>query len=111
MSDVLMLCGSMFNLNLRPTRNVYLRRHRLFESSMFLWPPAPCADMAAPLPCTGTRAGSPTGRRRAAFGSKAEWEAAMQIHWINADMIAEAIPPAYTEWIGAQLLRAIEAAA
>jgi len=36
----------------------------------------------------------------------------MGIDWCpNMDQGREAIPPAYTEWIGAQLLRVIESAA
>jgi len=112
MSDVLMLCGSMFDLGLHPARKVYLKRHRLFEASLFLWPPAPCAHTGRALAVYGHTGGQ--SRRDgggAAFGSKSEWMDAMQIDWMNADMIAEAIPPAYTEWIGAQLLRALGVAA
>jgi hypothetical protein len=29
---------------------------------------------------------------------------AMQIDWMSRDEMAQAIPPAYTEWIGRQLL-------
>ena len=42
----------------------------------------------------------------------ADAQRAMGIDWMPRwDELKEAIPPAYTEWIGAQLLRAIEAAA
>jgi len=37
--------------------------------------------------------------------------AAMGIDWMTNDELSEAIPPAYSEWIGTQLLRAIEAVA
>jgi DNA (cytosine-5)-methyltransferase 1 len=32
----------------------------------------------------------------------------MGIDWMTRDEMAEAIPPAYTEWLGAHLLAAIE---
>lgn len=33
---------------------------------------------------------------------------AMDINWMTRDELAQAIPPAYTEWIGRQLLRLLE---
>lgn len=42
-------------------------------------------------------------------GTVAEWQQAMGIDWTtNRKSIAEAIPPAYTEWIGARLLEHLE---
>ncbi len=35
----------------------------------------------------------------------------MGIDWMNRDELSESIPPAYTEFIGAQLLSAMEVAA
>ena len=41
-------------------------------------------------------------------GSVTEWQEAMGIHWTDdRHSIAEAIPPAYTEWIGKQLMEAV----
>jgi hypothetical protein len=43
-------------------------------------------------------------------GSITDWQTAMGIDWItDRRTLAEAIPPAYTEWIGRQLLEAINA--
>lgn len=36
---------------------------------------------------------------------------AMGIDWMTRDELSEAIPPAYTEWIGRQLIASLEAAA
>lgn len=33
----------------------------------------------------------------------------MGIDWMNRDELSQAIPPAYTEWIGKQLMRIIQA--
>jgi DNA (cytosine-5)-methyltransferase 1 len=40
--------------------------------------------------------------------SIADYRAAMGIDWMNRDELSQAIPPAYTEFIGHQLRRAIE---
>lgn len=44
-------------------------------------------------------------------GYVADWRRAMGIEWMTRDELAQAIPPAYTEWIGAHLLEAIGASA
>lgn len=36
-----------------------------------------------------------------------EYRDAMDIHWMNRDELSQAIPPAYTEFIGRQLLAAL----
>jgi hypothetical protein len=93
----LLLCGSMFGLR------VY--RHRLFESNVLLFAPAhPRHRVKAAAPgaiarpdefwCVGGH-----------FGHKNEAQAAMGIDWMKrVEDIAKAIPPAYTEWLGRQLL-------
>lgn len=94
------LCGRMFGLP--------LYRHRLFETSMpIVAPPHP------PHLIPASKAGhwkpgtiisvsgncAPISRAREAMG----------IDWMNRDELAEAIPPAYTEFIGSQLLAQIGA--
>jgi DNA (cytosine-5)-methyltransferase 1 len=90
-----MLCGSQFGLN--------VRRHRLFE---FSDPPfqlmAPCVHPKHVV--------TPLGNPNAARGSRKDWAEAMGIDWMTAPELCQAIPPAYTEWIGAQLLRHLELA-
>jgi DNA (cytosine-5)-methyltransferase 1 len=41
----------------------------------------------------------------------ADYRACMGIDWMNRDELSQAIPPAYTQYIGEQLLQAIEVAA
>lgn len=96
------VCGTSFGLP--------LRRHRLFESNLPLVGTV-CAHrrFAEPRYWTGWR---PNGEHRLStvvqvYGNAAdkhEWPAAMGIDWMTYDELAEAIPPAYTEHIGAQLM-------
>jgi len=87
-ADIL-LCGSQFGLG--------VRRHRLFETEprMFCFLP-PCAHEKVQA--------SPYGHPRVA-GEGATWGPAMGIDWMTTNELALAIPPAYTEFIGRELMR------
>lgn len=103
------LCGEMFRLG--------VIRHRYFEVSGFAYSP----------PCHQKHRGRVRGWRHGTYydgpylavygdgggkGSVPEWQQAMGIDWTSDRVeIAEAIPPAYTEHIGAQLLDALSARA
>jgi DNA (cytosine-5)-methyltransferase 1 len=96
----IMLCGEHFDLG--------VFRHRLFESPhLTLGPPH--------KPHTGRigdgrfhtvtgHAGGSSKRDGWKGGSTSDWRVAMGIDWMTGDELAEAIPPAYTEWIGRQIL-------
>jgi DNA (cytosine-5)-methyltransferase 1 len=94
-----------------------IRRHRMFESNVQLEGVA-CAHhrYTEPRYWTGWR---PNGEHRLSTvvqvygnaGGKHEWPAAMGIDWMTSSEMTEAIPPAYSEWIGRQLLAALEVAA
>lgn len=94
------LCGAMF-----PELNVY--RHRLFESSVPLTVP-PHPEHVEPQVKMG-RPPRPGHRMHVVgnFSGAAEARAAMGIGWMTRDDLREAIPPAYTRWIGTQLLGAL----
>lgn len=99
----LWLCGSMFGLR--------VWRHRLFESNTLLFAPSLCNHTTPPISIHGhivedhARLKAPVrGHRRYHSASIEERNAAMDIDWMNRDELAEAIPPAYTRWIGAQLM-------
>jgi DNA (cytosine-5)-methyltransferase 1 len=104
----LMLCGSMFGLP--------VQRHRLFEMNahLLLCPPAPCNHKYATIGVYGhsvwdsSKEGTPRkdGKRRPDSVSVEIGHAAMGIDWMNKEELAQAIPPAYTEWLGLQLLQA-----
>jgi DNA (cytosine-5)-methyltransferase 1 len=101
------VCGSQVGLTL-------LKRHRLFESNVFLMG-TPCRHHlwdANDLPAN--RSGRTTRGKvvvvtGGGFVSVAKWREAMGIDWMTQDELAEAIPPAYTRFIGEQLLRALGA--
>lgn len=105
-------CGEMFGL-----RTV---RHRWFESNVSgLW--APEHPLGAAHPRRHLRKTS-TKKRRKCFdagmnisitGDLQSWvgPACMGIDWMTGDELAQAIPPAYTEHLGRQLLAAIGRAA
>lgn len=100
------LCGSTFGLP--------VRRHRLFESSEPLVAP-PCNHRWQKVPRYWT-SWRPNGEHRLAsvvqvYGHGAdqhEWGPALGIDWMTGKELAEAIPPAYTEFLGRQLLRFVE---
>jgi DNA (cytosine-5)-methyltransferase 1 len=107
MQASLMLCGSMFDLP--------MQRHRLFEfGNMDLWirPPKPCDHRKATIgvyghsiwdsAIEGTR--RKDGKRRPDSVPLSVGRSAMGIDWMGIEELAEAIPPAYTQWIGEQLL-------
>ncbi len=90
-----------------------LQRHRWFESNVPLWG-VPCAHGQNPW---NPDYGHATGRKRRRVPVIGEWRVpkrlqddAMGIDWMTLDELTEAIPPAYTQWIGEQLLAHIEAA-
>jgi DNA (cytosine-5)-methyltransferase 1 len=101
------LCGSSFGLG--------VRRHRLFEMS-HLPPFAPqCAHHLQPEPVdvtgTGGLAARPVGQKGGIHRKPrnlAHAREVMGIDWMSRRELSQAIPPAYTEWIGTQLLEHIE---
>jgi DNA (cytosine-5)-methyltransferase 1 len=101
------LCGSSFGLP--------LRRHRFFETSFALLAP-PCNHGALPENIEIMNRGWKKTRFVPVHGSggcKARelWPIAMGIDWMTTRELAQAIPPAYTEWLGKRLLAFLEAAA
>ena len=102
-----MLCGSMFGLR--------VRRHRWFVSNVLLMPPGPCqhATQRDVLGVYGhSSPPSFTGQRGPRQATTAEARDVMGMPWATRRLgITNAIPPVYTEWIGRQLLAALEVAA
>jgi len=97
----LKLCGSGFGLG--------VWRHRYFEIS----PPlavlvSPCNHSGVPVLVSGTprRKSNPTRRE---FSAQ-QCRDAMDVPWMTRTEMDDAIPPAYTEFIGKALLEAAECA-
>jgi DNA (cytosine-5)-methyltransferase 1 len=97
------LCGSMFGLEVEAGP---LRRHRGFESNARLTAPEDThRQQGRPLGVYGSmRDDIPRGGRT--VRSLAEGQALMGIDWMPWSALVESIPPAYTEWLGRQLLEA-----
>lgn len=107
--DALMLCGTMFGLR--------VLRHRLFETHPQIWfPPATCQHNG--LATGNSRSSGITSTLGFHTGHQfitvvghdflvSDARKAMQIDWMSKAGLAQAIPPAYTEWLGKQLLSAL----
>ena len=109
MRDPVKLCGSMFDLT-APWRGetVYLQRHRLFETS-FPVPQPECDHSIGVRAVTVAGHGRPDldnarGEYFAGKGYAALTREVMDIDWMNRDELNESIPPAYTEYVGRQLM-------
>lgn len=92
-ADVI-LCGSMFKLE--------LRRHRLFETNPRIFRLLPACEHSGRVYCVfGHGSGN---KNRSDHGNVADWKRAMGIDWMVRDELSQAIPPAYGQWIGEQMM-------
>jgi len=99
--DTVTLCGLMFGLK--------VFRHRLFESNVFLMQPPHHSHKGKRIGkdgyCTPSGHGdNSTGLVPPDHRRKAAWASAMGIDWMTKEELTQAIPPAYTEFLGRQLL-------
>ncbi len=102
--DGVALCGTYFGLG--------VLRHRRFESSeLLLAPGGSCRHIGTVGEGDYVTVAGHGGDNAKGHGSRAQKQAAMGIDWMTDVELNEAIPPAYTEWIGRQLLASIEAVA
>jgi DNA (cytosine-5)-methyltransferase 1 len=100
-SDI-MLCGSMFGLT--------LRRHRNFETSWrAVVTTRPCDHSGRIVGVYGGMHGE-TGAwagwklKQMLPGNIKSWSKAMGIDWMTARELTQAIPPAYTKFVGKHLM-------
>ena len=108
LEDPVTICGVSVGLE--------VKRHRLFEANIdFVVPPCACGGWMAAKYDRGSRATRPNDRRTVAVG---EWrqplelqQQAMGIDWMTVPELSQAIPPAYTELIGHQLMQHLKAVA
>lgn len=108
------LCGTMF-----PGLRVI--RHRLFECDPVIWfPPSPCNHWGTVSACgRGKSTENPSGYIPGTLENfdfitvvgfdyiKHDGQVAMGIDWMTKKELSQAIPPAYTEWLGKQILELI----
>lgn len=105
LENPLMLCGTMFGLR--------VIRHRLFEihPDPIWFPPSPCrheGKATGGVTIRGVTKGFTTGHAYiTVVGNSylmADGRAAMGIDWMTRAGLSQAIPPAYTEWIGRRII-------
>lgn len=111
MRNPVLLCGTMFGLG---AQGHDLQRHRLFETS---FPVAQLACQHTELPVIGVYGGHARNRssKHGGRGTKDVWDGghkaaaskALGIDWMTLGELSEAIPPAYTEFLGWQLRAAM----
>ncbi len=92
------LCGSMFDLK--------VRRHRRFGSSVLMLPPA-CRHREQGRPYTVTGNGGGCESKHSLKPRATDFWRYLDMDWMEGKPpygVAQAIPPSYTEWIGAHLL-------
>lgn len=104
----LMLCGTMFNL--------LVLRHRFFRCS-FPPPMSPftcthegkvaCGDYADVYSFGAHGPRGTDGVRRGKPKPGPDWGMAMGIDWMKREELTQAIPPAYAEFLGKQLLQVL----
>lgn len=120
LKPLILLCGTMFRL--QSSCGAELRRHRYFEVDFPVGMVPVCqhglcnftlsvhGGTTYSRPRTITVAGHSGGasnRDSRHFGGVKARREAMGIEWMSHDELAQAIPPAYTEWIGRQLMEII----
>jgi DNA (cytosine-5)-methyltransferase 1 len=96
----IMLCGTMFGLE--------VIRHRIFESNVLLLAPGDCQHRGTVA--DGTYVSVHGGGQRSTHTipyseQRRRWEKAMGIEWTKTRKeLCNAIPPAYSEYLGRQIL-------
>lgn len=119
LKNYIVLCGTMFGL-VTPC-GARLIRHRWFETSWMSMAPK-CDHGGGHQSKAVTGQGAPVGGRRTITvtghgGSRGtgrptftvqDARSAMGIDWTNRDELSQAIPPAYTEFIGKQLIQHLQ---
>lgn len=100
--DVL-LCGSMFGLR--------LVRHRVFECSGFpVRQPEHRDHHWKYVTVAGTTGGKSSRVEGIGYGVLSDWQEAMGIDWMPSRAMAQAVPPAYSEYLAREFLNAHDGA-
>lgn len=100
----IVLCGTMFGLQ---AAGADIRRHRLFETSFPITLIPECQHRSVPtmgIYGKGARDSRRKSDKTIPEFSAAEARQAMGIDWMDIKTLSQAIPPAYTEYLGGQLM-------
>jgi DNA (cytosine-5)-methyltransferase 1 len=112
--SLIMLCGRQFDLTAWDSDGVklHLDRHRLFESNVPIDPPPSCLPHDTNLQVGGSYGGARRDKHEARHVRGGGYVPSFQVQqrllgitWTTQRGLHQAIPPAYTEYIGKQLLR------
>lgn len=103
LDDPIRLCGSMFSLG--------VIRHRLFECNPYVFPlghyPEKHKEVSQRLDYCCVVGMGGAWRKRNGSRRTEDWVTAMDIDWMDRYGLTQAIPPAYTEYIGKYLIKAV----
>jgi DNA (cytosine-5)-methyltransferase 1 len=119
----LMLCWTHFNVGVDAAvldddmTPLWMRRHRLFESSLDLWPAGECVH-PRDMQCAGAYGGARRDKDEARYVRKGGYVPSLPVMrgllgtpWMSEKGCQLSIPPAYTTHIGTQLLAHLESEA
>lgn len=95
----IVLCGSMFDMQ--------VQRHRNFEASICLMASSCTHGQSRPYTITGNLSSKEQDFKHSLKPSNVQAADLMGMPWATWQEAILAIPPAYTEYIGAQLLQAL----
>jgi len=119
LENTLTLCGTMFGLQATDDDGTRLRleRHRLFESNVRITAPRQC-NHDKTIQVGGVYGGGRSNRWEAKYVRRGGYtpakhvrEQLMGIDWMTLHGLSQSIPPAYSEWIGSQILDTLRGSA
>jgi DNA (cytosine-5)-methyltransferase 1 len=101
----IVLCGRMFGMQ--------VQRHRNFETSWLVMQPPHSHEGFNERPITVTGHGGNGWQvyKHSRKAPRSMWGELMGMPWADYKEVAQAIPPAYTEWIGRELLQLLKVGA
>lgn len=98
-NNAIVLCGTMFGLK--------VFRHRQFETNWMCLAPAKCSHKGKRIGHGAEDYVCVAGHGANGSARYERWCDAMDIHWMTKYELTQSIPPAYTEYIGRQLMRVL----
>lgn len=106
LENPVMLCGASFGLG---ASGMDLPRHRLFELTFTILTPECCHRRGQTMGVYGNGTNAWHRKKLGRCLTVAEMREAMGIDWMTRKELSQAIPPAYTEYLGRQLIKRLSA--